>query len=150
MSGQAPVQQPRSGPGMPQPFTTLWPAYYAADPPSHDNGPKPAGSGSQRAGGAGADASHADPNDAVALQREREQRTLKRKQANRESAKRSKLRRQQAERELHDHAKRVDAERDSLTGQVEAAQERWAAAQAKHLELRSKIQSYVGGADAAS
>ncbi|GIL68951.1 hypothetical protein Vafri_22213 [Volvox africanus] len=120
-----------------QPFATMWPSYYAL---GGGVNPAVASVGAQQVAAA-PDSSQAD--DAEAQQREREQRILKRKQANRESAKRSKLKRQQAERELQEHARRVDDERDILSAQFAAAQQRYVEAQAKHLDLRRKIQAYV-------
>ncbi|GIL85158.1 hypothetical protein Vretimale_10836 [Volvox reticuliferus] len=118
-----------------QPFATMWPSYYALG-----GGVNPAvASFSAQQVAAAPDSSQADD----AQKREREQRILKRKQANRESAKRSKLKRQQAERELQEHARRVDDERDILSAQLAAAQQRYVDAQAKHLDLRRKIQAYV-------
>ncbi|KAG2424517.1 hypothetical protein HXX76_014398 [Chlamydomonas incerta] len=102
----------------------MWPQYYAT------GGSAPAATGTPGA-------------DTRAEQAEREARKLKRKQANRESAKRSKLKRQQAERALHEEARRVERERDGLTSQYNAAQQRLLAAQSAQVELRRKIQGYA-------
>ncbi|PNW88756.1 hypothetical protein CHLRE_01g043150v5 [Chlamydomonas reinhardtii] len=107
---------------VPQPFTSMWPQYYAT------GGSAPAVIGAT---------------DTRAEQAERDARKLKRKQANRESAKRSKLKRQQAERALHEEARRVESERDGLTSQYTAAQQRLMAAQSAQMELRRKIQKYA-------
>ncbi|GFR39699.1 hypothetical protein Agub_g178 [Astrephomene gubernaculifera] len=142
MNGQpalASGQQRGGAPANSQPMLTMWPSYYAA------------GAFSGCTSGSAEDQHPEQPlqdqlqedEDAASLQREREQRLLKRKQANRESAKRSKLKRKQAERDLNEHARRVDEERDSLASQLAAAQQRYAEAHAKHMELRQKIQGYA-------
>ncbi|KAG2448461.1 hypothetical protein HYH02_006353 [Chlamydomonas schloesseri] len=110
---------------VPQPFTSMWPQYYAT------GGSAPAAAGAAAGVDTRADLA------------EREARKLKRKQANRESAKRSKLKRQQAERALHEEARRVESERDGLASQFAAAQQRLLAAQSAQMELRRKIQSYA-------